>query len=178
MSARKPLPAFFELLSYLLVHEARFLQSSLTSIKATSDISQALESNPISFSSISGCLFILIVVLAGGITPIILVSEVTFKATIGVAKIIITGLGNHLVLLLLLQNLVLAQLNANSVMSLITLLFKKAAEIRWLRSLLQDLHISPSRPIEAVCDNISALILFSMLSLSLLRMICSIFGSI
>lgn len=31
------------------------------------------------------------------------------------------------------------------------------AEIRWLRSLLQDLHISPCRPIEAVCDNISAM---------------------
>lgn len=30
------------------------------------------------------------------------------------------------------------------------------AEIRWLRSLLQDLHISPCQPIEAVCDNISA----------------------
>jgi hypothetical protein len=68
-------------------------------------------------------LFILIVVVAGSITPIVLVSEVIFQATTGVATIItITGLGNHLVLLLL-QNLVQAQLNANSVMSSITLLF-------------------------------------------------------
>jgi len=68
-------------------------------------------------------LFILIVVVAGSITPTILVSEVIFQATIGVATIITsTGLGNHLVLLLL-QNLVQAQLNANSVMSSITLLF-------------------------------------------------------
>jgi hypothetical protein len=68
-------------------------------------------------------LFILIVVVAGSITPTTLVSEVIFQATIGVATIITsTGLGNHLVLLLL-QNLVQAQLNANSVMSSITLLF-------------------------------------------------------